>query len=89
MVQPAISVEDEIMNQMAIEIAKEMDEGILASVLTETGWIGVEFYFKSNEHSIDVHQWLHVTCTGEYKRLGNMFVFEKAQDAEWFILKWQ
>ena len=89
MVQSAISVEDEIMNVMAIDLAKEMDESLMATILTETGWIGVEFYFKSNEHSVDVRTWLYTTCTGEYKRLANMFVFEKAQDAEWFILRWQ
>jgi len=89
MVQSAISVEDEIMNVMAIDLAKELDESLMATILTETGWIGVEFYFKSNEHAVDVRTWLYATCTGEHKRLANMFVFEKAQDAEWFILKWQ
>ena len=89
MVQSAISVEDEIMNIMAIDLAKELDESLMATILTETGWIGVEFYFKSNEHAVDVRCWLYATCSGEYKRLGNMYVFEKAQDAEWFILRWQ
>lgn len=80
--------EEEMMDILGEEIRKEIDEGIIANILVESGWTPVKFYFKNGPQATDVQIWLAGTCTGDYKRLGSDYVFEKKQDAEWFILRW-
>lgn len=82
------SLQDDMMDILAEEIRKEIDEGILSNMLAETGWTPVQFYFKNGQQATDIQIWLAGTCTGDYKRLGNEYVFENKQDAEWFILRW-
>ncbi len=82
------SVEDEIADAMAKEIAKEIDEGIMSTILVQTGWTPVHFTFKNGEQAVDIQFWLNDTCKGKYRRLGNDYLFEDKQDAEWFILRW-
>ena len=82
------SLEDEMMDRIGKEIAKEIDDGILSNVLTETGWTPVEYYFKNNTQAVDINEWLNKTCTKAWYRLGSDYVFESKKDAEWFILRW-
>lgn len=82
------NVENEIYNAMAEEIAREIDEGIMATILIETGWTAVPFTFNSNYQAVDINYWLNETCTDDYRRLGSDYVFKSKQDAEWFILRW-
>lgn len=89
MVQSAISVEDEILDMMAKEVAKEIDDGIMANIYMEIGWIKVEHNFKDIDQPYQIRQWLELMNITEYQLFGNVYLFEKAQDAEWFILKWQ
>lgn len=82
------SLEDEIYAAMADEIAREMDEGIMANILVETGWTPVQFHFKDNFQATDIQIWLQNECPGKYRRLGDSYLFEDKKDAEWFILRW-
>lgn len=82
------SVEDEIADAMAKEIAKEIDDGIIATILIETGWTAVQFHYKDNYHANDVGFWLLENCKGKWKRLGSDLIFEDVKEAEWFILRW-
>ena len=45
--------------------------------------------FHSNKEAIDVADWIETTCKGKHMKRGKTFVFEKKQDAEWFVLRWQ
>lgn len=83
-------IEDEFVKMLVDEIQKETDFGVLSSVLAETGWTRVELpRLLTNEHAIDIHNWIDKHRTGNYHAHGSTFIFEKAQDAEWFILKWK
>lgn len=82
-------IEDKIIDAMAEEIQKEIDEGVMLNLLVEGGWIKVRFtqydipkklkMIKYCEQTFRKKQWLV---------LNGHFVFRKKQDAEWFILKW-
>lgn len=81
-------LEDELIDAIAKDIAKEMDDGIISNVLVETGWTPVEFCFKSNKHVIDTTEWLNQNCQDQWRRLGSHYLFENTKDAAWFILRW-
>ena len=82
------SLEDDIADTLAKQISKEIDDGIMALMLTETGWTPVQYYFKDNHHANDVTFWLLENCKGKWRRLGSEYLFEDAKEAEWFILRW-
>ncbi len=83
------SLEDEIADAMAKEIAKEIDDGIMATMLIETGWTPVYFAFKDNHQAVDITEWLYETCKEHtWGRFGSEYLFKNKQDAEWFILRW-
>jgi predicted nucleotidyltransferase len=84
-----MSLEQEIMERMSKDIAKEIDDGIISFMLVEIGWTTVQFHYKSNEHANDVTFWLLENCDNKkWKRFGSAYFFEDAKDAEWFILRW-
>jgi hypothetical protein len=80
--------DDEIAEEMAREIQKEIDEDIMASLLKNIGWIAIDFAFKDKRQVIQVNSWLLENCQGHFRRLNMMFLFEKTQDAQWFVLRW-
>jgi hypothetical protein len=80
---------DEYAGLLANEIKKEIDESIMLDMLVSKGWTKVELErLKDRYESIDIELWIDENCTGKHTKLGRTFVFEKKQDAEWFILKW-
>jgi len=82
-------LEEELATKMASAIAEEIDNEIMIDMLVATGWTKVELErLKDRHESIDIEQWIDENCTGKHAKLGRTFVFEKKQDAEWFILKW-
>lgn len=83
-----VDLEQELMETLSKEIAKEIDEGIMLYTLLEAGWTPVKFYFKSKEHSNDVHIWLLENCKNAWHRYGSEYVFKDKKEAEWFILRW-
>ena len=82
------SLEDEMMDEIGKQIAKEIDDGIMSTILTETGWTPIEYHFKNNNQAVDINEWLTEHCKDKWYRLGSDYVFENKQDAEWFILRW-
>ena len=81
-------LEHEFMDDIAKEIQKEMDEGIMSNILIEKGWTPVQFYFKNNKQAVDILLWLNRNCKNNWQRLGSDYLFKYRQDAEWFILRW-
>jgi len=95
MVQSTVSItasdilSDQYAGMLADEIQKEIDNEIMIDMLVLGGWTKVELErLKDRYESIDIEQWIDENCTGKHAKLGRTFVFEKKQDAEWFILKW-
>lgn len=83
-----MSLEQEMMERISKEIAKEIDEGIMSDMLIEIGWTPVEFYFQDNHHANDVNFWLLENCKSHWRRFGKKYLFEDVKEAEWFILRW-
>jgi hypothetical protein len=80
---------EDIAGEMSRAIAEEIDREIMLDMLVATGWTKVELErLKDRYQSIDIALWIDGNCTGKHTKLGRTFVFEKKQDAEWFILKW-
>jgi hypothetical protein len=95
MVQSTVSITssdclaEEYVAILADEIQKEIDESIMLDMLVEMGWTKVELErLKDRYESIDIELWIDENCKGKHTKLGRTFVFEKKQDAEWFMLKW-
>jgi hypothetical protein len=83
------TLEEEMMDEIGKQIAKEIDDGIIANMLVETGWTPVHFTFKDSEQAVDIAEWLSETCEEDtYGRYGSEYLFKDKQDAEWFILRW-
>ena len=83
-----MTLEDEIAESIAKDIAKEIDDGIMVDLLKDIGWTSVEFSYKDNYHAVDVTHWLMENCPGKWRRLSSFYVFEDIKEAEWFILRW-
>lgn len=82
-----MGLDEDILNSIADDMAKDIDYQILVDALN---WIKVELTpFDSNESAVDIVDWCHKTCQGKFMNHGFKFAFQKAEDAEWFILKWK
>jgi hypothetical protein len=82
-----MNITEEIVNQVADQMAKDIDTLVLMSAL---GWTSVKLdRFHNGTEAVDIINWIDDNCTGEWKNLSTRYIFEKKQDAEWFILRWQ
>lgn len=84
-----MSLEQEIMEKLSKEIAKEIDFGVLSDLLVYSGWVKIELEtLENNNNAIDMNEWLDINCKYKVSRLGRKFLFESSAEAEWFILRW-
>ena len=89
MVCVKMGLKEDILDDIAKQMAKEMDWTILADVLVDTGWTSVQLTrFRNNEEAVDIAEWLEKNCTDEWKNLQTRYIFKKKKDAEWFSLRW-
>lgn len=82
------SLEDEMFDEIGKQIAKEIDDGIMSTMLVESGWTPVNFTYKDRYHAVDVDFWLEDNCKGKWCRYNSDYLFADKKDAEWFILRW-
>lgn len=81
-----MNITEEIVNQVADQMAKDIDTLVLMSAL---GWTSVKLNrFRNGKEAVDIIEWIDANCTGEWKNLSTRYIFEKKQDAEWFSLRW-
>ena len=60
-----------------------------ADRMREHGWYEVDLTrYTDNHHAIDVREWVHNNCSGEYNSFGRHWVFERSEDAVLFKLRW-
>lgn len=60
-----------------------------ADRMREQGWYEVDLArYTDNYHAIDVREWVHENCTGQYNTFGRHWVFESSEDAVLFKLRW-
>jgi len=82
-------IQQQIMNQQAEAMAREIDREVLWGMLTGIGWTRVMLSrLQDNRHAIDITYWLEENCQGAYERNGRDFLFEHSKDAIMFTLKW-
>jgi hypothetical protein len=82
-----MNISDEIISKASDQMAKDIDTQVLLSAL---GWTSIKLKrFSDGTEAVDIIEWINANCAGEWKNLGTRFIFEKQQDAEWFILRWQ
>lgn len=84
------SIEDHFSAILSEEIKKEIDEGILSNIMTETGWIRVDVDCGSlhPKRAIETAAWIHQNAQGDYKLLGGCWHFLDPKDAVLFTLRW-
>jgi hypothetical protein len=85
----AITLEQEIINKASVTMAREIDREVLWGMLQGIGWTRVMITrLTDNNHAIDIRHWLALNTKKSYEWHNRDFIFEDAQDANWFILKW-
>ena len=97
-----MTAEDEIVqsigNQIAKEIDKELLDGVMINMLTDDGWTATTInpaFSKYGMMSIPFEdwysktaEWIHLNATGDYKLLKGQWLFERQEDAVMFTLTW-
>jgi len=84
-----MTLEDEIADKLASDLACEVDREILWGMLHGIGWHRVMLpRFVDNAHAIDITYWLEENIKNPFERSGRDFIFESQKDANWFILRW-
>lgn len=82
-----MNLENELLDNLADDMAKEIDYDMLVNLLN---WTRVELPpFTSRYDAVDIADWCTDNCTGKFMNFGVKFAFEKSKDAEWFILRWK
>lgn len=84
-----MNIEEELSDQLASEMAKEIDFGIISTILIESGWTKVVVdRFTDNRNAVDIADWAEANCKGKHIKYAREYVFELKADAEWFTLVW-
>lgn len=76
-----MTLEEQITQEIARDMAAQMDFDIIADLL---GWTRVEL----SKYDHNVLNWLDTHCHDEYQRHKSSFIFRDPKDASHFILKW-
>lgn len=82
-------IEEELSEKMSKILADEIDWELMADMMVSSGWTIVDLDQVDRYKAIDIELWIEDNCTGKHMKRSRTYVFEKQQDAEWFILKWQ
>jgi hypothetical protein len=86
-----MTLEEEMLNRAAKEIAEEIDWGVMANLLTEVGWERVTVNFgprMSESIAHEIKEWVQSQCHGQVKSRNKTWLFENPKDATMFILRW-
>jgi hypothetical protein len=99
-----MSLEQEIANDLATKIAKQIDrellDDIMTKILIEDGWtetkinpaftdIGMNIVpSRFDDWYTKTAEWIHLNAQGDYKLLKGQWLFENPKDATMFILRW-
>ena len=84
-----MTLEEEIINKAGVAMAREIDREVLWGMLQGIGWTRVMITrLTDNNHAVDIRHWLALNTKKCYEWHGRDFIFEDAQDANWFVLRW-
>jgi len=83
------TIQDEYNKVMAEEIRAEIDWEILKDIYKKVGYTEVEFYpIRNGVEAVLISEWIKSNVTGYVKSHGNCIMFEKADEALMFKLRW-
>ena len=69
-------------------MAAEIDFTVLSDMLCGIGWRKVILSPMTHEDSQAVDEWTENHIKGPFETMGLVWVFERAEDANWFALRW-
>jgi hypothetical protein len=97
-------LQDEILDHMGKEMAREIDKGILTDLviksLVDKGWIKTKVNPAFTDIGMNIvpsrfddwysetAEWIHLNAQGDYKLLKGQWLFKDPKDATMFILRW-
>ena len=82
-------IEKELTDSLADEIRKTIDFNLMCDIMVKLrGFVVVEIDYSPDKKWIDVMEWVDAIVTGEYKEHNGTWLFEKAEDATMFLLRW-
>jgi hypothetical protein len=83
-------IQQEITENMAREMAEEIDWEVLRSMLKECGWTEVKLEWPRMTEILahEIKEWCHANLKGSYHGRGRTWIFSEEKDATLFILKW-
>lgn len=81
-----LDLEDTIAHDLSAEIAKEIDFGIMSTILVEMGWHKVVATPMTIEESQEIDLWVEQHAQGQYHTFGLVWLFENLEDAVLFRL---
>ena len=80
---------EELEAELTRALQEEIDREILFELLVDCGWTRIELPNKFLPVSgQELHEWRQKNLTGHYKAHEHTWLFEKAEDAVIFSLKW-
>lgn len=84
-----MTLEEEIAEQAAVAMSREVDREILWGMLKDLGWTRVLLPpFTSNKQAVDIRTWTEDNCTQGWECSGRDYIFEDQKEAHWFMLRW-
>lgn len=83
-----MTLQEEMINAAGSRMAAEIDFQVLASMLTELGWIKVVLKPMTMEQGQEIDQWVSNHVKGHHQTMGLVWLFEDPKDATWFTMKW-
>jgi hypothetical protein len=89
-----MDLEGVIINELAEEMQKTTDFGVLCDVLTRFGWtvVEIDYYRGDGDHGqtwVEVINWVDINCTNEHREHLGKWLFKSSKDATMFALKWK
>lgn len=85
-------LEQELTEKLSLEMAEQIDWELLTDMMLSVGWtkitISEPWSNMTASFAHEIKQWCRENLTGNYNARGRVWIFEKAQDAEWFMLRW-
>jgi hypothetical protein len=85
----ANDLQEQIINNLGNEMAREIDREVLWGMLEGIGWTRVMLTrLQDNTHAVDITLWLEENIKNSFERNGRDFIFENDKDAVLFILRW-
>jgi hypothetical protein len=83
-----MNLEQDIIERAGRQMANEIDFTILTDMLVSIGWRKIILRPMAWETGAELDQWVDQHVKGHYETMGLVWVFEQADDANWFSLRW-